>query len=364
MVDRVLSLNEIPYFVIGQNFPFRRIESPHATIPEPKPKIGILGMSGEGKSLLMSVIAHCAFMVRLERVWSNIKMKYTWNISDDLARMFGLVNGGQAVYEAERFIDSKMYRMDPDYRDGCYALDEINVQLADSLKFNTNANFYFNQVDQQLRKDKNGLIWTSIHEMWVDSRVREVTDIMIKCYDTALSPEGIESQKPRGVNIELWVYPMTRYLTGRTWTQHGEKYGPIYFNAKRWWGIFDTYQKQATGKKYAKGLNELLGENDGAGQAQTGTIVYQEYYRWGWLYDIIQGLKESGLKEIQASDFFDLIGDYARQFDKSQIGVQLTKMGIQRKGYGSRTSPLRYIIPDYDIIKNPEEKRIRMVKME
>src|SRR4030042_5298317 len=106
---------------------------------------------------MMSVVCHVDFMLAMEPVWSNIKMKYTWDINDEIAENYKL-KGGSVSFEAQRFDQYKMYRMDPEYRGGCYGLDEINVSIADALKFNTNANFYFNKVDQQLRKDQNGLV--------------------------------------------------------------------------------------------------------------------------------------------------------------------------------------------------------------
>jgi hypothetical protein len=333
-------------------------------LPEPKPKIGIFGGPGEGKSLLLSVISHLDFALPGDPIWSNIKMKYSWAVPYDISKTYGL-KSGVAVFQAQRFDERKMYRMDPEYRGGCYALDEINVQIADALKFNTNANFYFNQVDQQLRKDRNGLVYTSIHEMWVDSRVREITDIMIKVFDTALSPEGISAQKPRGQNIEFWVYPMSRYLTGRTWVDHGEKLGPFYLHATRWLGMFDTYEKQATGQKYARGLKELLGEDANQPEYQVGDneIAFQEYSKWGWLYKLITALHDDGVQEIATSDLWDLIGeDKLAYFDKGQIGTQLSKMGITKKGYtGNHYSPLRYIIEDFDVAKNPERKSAKAI---
>lgn len=361
-----LSLNEIVSLMVNPFF--RRPDSPRASIPEPKPKVGIFGGPGEGKTVLLSAVTSKDYflydgMPHPETVRSNLEIKYTWTIQDELAREFGLPKGGDIVRQALPFEKKKMYRMDPEYRNGAYALDEINIELADSLKFNTNANFYFNQADQQLRKDRMGLVYTSIHEMWVDPRLREITDIMVKCYDTALSPEGIAARKPRGEQIEFWVYPMSRYLNGRTWVDHGEKLGPFYLQAKRFWGAIDTNRRQSTGQKYAKSHKELIGDEINPDiEVGENQVANNEFLKWGWLYQIIQDLHDDNVEEIYASDLWDYIGrDRVKEYGMSAIGAQLSLMGIGRRGYGNRASPLRYVISSFDISKYPYEESSKRI---
>lgn len=349
VMAKALSLNDIVQYEIAPLF--RR---PHLTR---KPKIGIFGLPGEGKSTLMAIIAYIDFMVANEPIWSNIVIKNTLDISDNIASTYGL-KGGKVAHEARKLDFDKMYRMDKDYRFGGYAIDEININIADALKSTTNANFYFNQVDQQLRKDRNGLLYTSIHEMWVDYRVRDVTDIMIKCYDTALSPDGLAAEKQEGVDIEIWIYPMSRMLTGYTYGDTGEKLGPYYLHTKQWWGIFDTYQKQETGKKYARDVFKNSPSTLEVGKNQ---IAVEEYSKWGWLYDFIQGLREEGIKSITNYDLFDYLAPQLEHYTKSQIGQQLSSMGLVRRGQGTRENPAKYIIPDYDLNKPETVKTIKRV---
>lgn len=360
-MSAALSLNDIVALLVTPMF--RRPDSPWATIPEPKPKVGIFGDPGSGKSVLMSACAIKDYFLYGERVWSNIKIKHTWEVPNNIARENGVAKGGEVIHQADGFNKSKMFRMKGDYRVGGFALDEINVELADSLKFNTNANFYFNQVDQQLRKDQMGLLYSSIHEMWVDSRLKQVTDIMIKCFDTALSPEGIAALKPRGEQIEFYVYPMTRYLTGRTWVENGEKLGPFYLQAKKWWGTCDTYQRQSTGKRYAQSYEQLMNGDKAGLEIGSNDMAVEEYNKWGWLYDIINGLRVAGVKTITSSNLKDLIeGETGEKIPMTQVGIQLKRMNIVQTGFsGNKYSPLTYHIPDFDIEVNPEHMKQRVL---
>jgi hypothetical protein len=340
-----LSLNDIIQYELPPLFRHSHLRM--------KPKIGIFGQPGGGKSTLMAIINMLDFMVQTEPCWSNIHVKYAFDITDETASKYGL-KGGQATYEARRLDTYKMYRMDPEYRRGLLSLDEINVNIADAYKSQTNVNFYFDQVDQQLRKDENGLTYTSIHEMWVDPRVRDITDIMIKCKDTARTPEGLAARKKEGIDIEFWVYPMTDYLTGHSYSETGEKLGPYYLHARQWWGIFDTFQKQATGQKYARDIFEKttpleVGENQ---------MAIEEYSKWGWLYDKVRDLKDEGINEITSPELWQYLDIMSRGIDKFTIGRQLSKMGLTTRGRGTADNPTKYVIPDFDLNKPDTTRQI------
>jgi hypothetical protein len=318
-----------------------------------KPKIGIFGLPGGGKSTLMAIVNMTDFMVQNEPCWSNINVKYTFSVSDEIVSKYGLKKG-EATFEAQALDTGKMYRMDSSYRGGVLSIDEINVRIADAYKSQTNVNFYFDQVDQQLRKDKNGLTYTSIHEMWVDSRVRDITDIMIKCKDTARTPDGLATRKQEGVDIEFWVYPMTDYLTGRSYSETGEKLGPYYLHATQWWGIFDTFQKQATGQKYARDIfKDTVPLEVGKNQ-----VAIEEYAKWGWLYDKIKLLKEQGVEQLHSQELWPYLEPFPLGISKSLVARQLASMGLKTKGVGSIRSPYTYIIPQYELDKPETLKRL------
>lgn len=340
-----LSLIDIPQLILPTHFRHNHLRM--------KPKIGIFGLPGGGKSTLMAFILMNEFMLQNELCWSNINIKYTFDISDEIAERYGQ-KGGQATYKAQRLDMYKMFHMDESYRDGVYGIDEINVNIADARKSQTNVNFYFDQVDQQLRKDRNGLVYTTIHEMWVDPRVRDITDIMIKCKDTARTPDGLASHKQEGVDIEFWVYPMTDYLNGRTYAETGEKIGPNYFHSKDWWGIFDTFQKQATGQKYARDIfKDTVPLEVGKNQ-----VAIEEYAKWGWLYDKIGVLKDQNIEEISSQELWPYLEPFPLGISKSGTARQLASMGLKTKGSGNARSPYRYLIPQYELEKPETLKRL------
>lgn len=324
--------------------PFRHLHMEYR-----KPKIGIVGLPGEGKSLSLGFINLNQYLIWGEPVWSNLPTKHTYVVSDDVAAEYGL-KGGEAVFQSKYLDKIKMIRLTGDYRDGAYSLDEINIQLADAMKANTNVNFYLDQAEQQFRKDRMGLTYTTIDEMWVDPRLRSITDIFIICQDEALSPEGIVNEKPLGVNIKWKIYPMTRMLNGRTFKEDRTVY-TMTFHAKDYWGIINTEYKQATGRKYA--VDPFKDTHPYALEGYNGAAV-QEFSKYGWLYKLITDLRDQGVERVPPEEMRQYVGQFA-DIDPSELGKQLSFMGVKRsqgKGRGD------YIIDPFKLEEPANEKAL------
>lgn len=297
-----------------------------------KPKIGIIGEPGGGKSVSGGFIVLKIGLIYLEPAWSNIPVKYTYDVPEELASVYDQ-SPGSVTLESQDIDPIKLLRMQGDYQGGWYFLDEINIKLADSLKSSSNVNFFFNQVDQQMRKDGMGLIYTCIDEMWVDYRLRDMTDIFIRCEDMALTEDGLKAKKPEGVDIRWTVFPMTSMYNGRPYPKYHEA-DIFYFKALPYWGIVDTFYKQSTGEKYAV---DIFDESEQSEQKATAM-------------SIVKGIKDQGYKTYPADDLIDLVME---RVDVSPQKVRniLRNIGMRREG--SRHHPGDYVIPSFTLDKNP-----------
>jgi hypothetical protein len=344
VTNGVLSLKDIIQYE-EQLLPFRHLHLKR------KPKIGLVGQPGEGKSLSLGYISLNQFMLYGEPCWSNLPIKYTYKVSDDIARDYGL-SGGEAVFTSNPIDKFKLIRMSGDYHDGLVVLDEINIEFADAMKSQSNVNFYLDQTEQQFRKDRNGFAYSTIDEMWVDPRIRSITDIFIICEDLALSPEGLASEAPEGVNIKWHIYPMTRMFNGKTWNESKTVYTCI-FHAKPYWGIIDTYYKQATGQKYA--VDVFAKENTPSGGG-VNKMAVQEYSRWADLYRAIKELRDMKITRLTPDEMWKYLEQFYPGTDYRDLGRQLKAMGIKR-AWGTRGD---YLVDPFKLDEPINEKVLVM----
>jgi hypothetical protein len=248
--------------------------------------IGLVGLRGDGKSGSGAVIALLDYMMNGEPVWSNMPIGVRINVDDETARQYGLHRGGTVTYRSKELDKEGLLRFDPQYNHGCYFIDEINMEFAEARRAMSNTNLYMDRVAQQLRKYTNSMIYTVINEMFVDSRIRELTDIFIRCEDTALSAEGLRTKKPTGVDFKWTIYPMSGYMLGREYSYYATKkpLDPVYLHFEPWRGIYDDKLAQAQGKmKYGFNLTDKVTNNVGLGvetQQSTETVNTIEQYEW------------------------------------------------------------------------------------
>ncbi|MFA5389534.1 MAG: hypothetical protein WC312_07305 [Candidatus Omnitrophota bacterium] len=332
----VQSLNQIPGLIFPSLFRHYHLKQ--------KPVIGILGNPGEGKSFSLSIILLLDGLMRGEPVWSNMYVKLTMHVSDRIARMFGLPQGGDAVFEAKAVDKIKLLHMDKEYRDGWHGLDEVNAEYAEATRSTSNVNLYFDRMEQQHRHDLMGMVYTSIHEMWVDYRLRKLTDAFIRVEDVALSPEGLKRRMPTGEVFKWIIYPRSRLICGWTHEQTGMTLGPYYLHTKNFQGIYDTLQKQAEGiTKYAVDINERPSVEVEV-KRNPATVEYMQ--KWQWLYDGIQGLHDQGVKIITDDVLWDYLDVGLKGLSPIEIGKQLRVMGVNSRHTGGHTY---YFIDDFDL---------------
>ena len=313
---------------------------------------GFIGERGGGKDLGGATIAFLDYMIEGEPCWSNSKIKVIVNVSDEDASPYGL-SGGQVVYESEELDKPALLRLEDKFHGGVIYISEINMEFAEARRTQTNTNLFFDRAEQQLRKLQSAMIYNVIHEMWIDLRVRGLTDTFIKTFDTALFPENLANAKPPGENFQWFIYPQTRKFNGMIFPVDIQSpVGPFNINLKRAWGIIDTYEKQAAGKfKYGMEFQASSGMQV---EIEESPAVLAELNQWGWLYELIQNLHDQGYSEIPDKDLWDYLQVRQRGFSPLTVGKQLKNMGITKYQTGAGYT---YIIDTFDLDKLPQQKK-------
>jgi hypothetical protein len=258
--------------------------------------IGLVGLRGDGKSGSGAVIALLDYLMNGEPVWSNMAIGVSITVDDATARKWTngtMKHGGTVTFRSQPLDKEGLLRFDPRYNHGCYFVDEINMEFAESRRAMSNTNLYMDRVAQQLRKYQNSLIYTVINEMFVDSRIRELTDIFIRCEDTALSMEGLAARKPTGVDFKWTIYPMSGYMLGREQSYYVTKrpLSPVYLHFEPWRGIYNDKLAQAQGKmKYGFNLTEKASNATlGIGEVETkqSAETVDNIVQFKWLENIV-----------------------------------------------------------------------------
>jgi hypothetical protein len=311
--------------------------------------IGLVGERGSGKSLTGANIAIRDFMMNGEPCWSNMNMRLGVKVEDEAAQANGLAAGGEAVYEAEHIDKQAFLALDGRYEGGVLFFDEFNLEYGEARRSVANVNLMTDRAIQQLRKLQCGLVYTVLNEMYVDVRIRENTDMFIKCSDIAYKPNNLLEQMEQGVVFEWMVYPMSPRVagTGQTYNETSKPVGPIRAQLKHMWESIDTLERQAAGKTSYTDKKETLvpvelGEDP---------IVVQERDKWGWLDKRLteffaKHTDDGETLELTTREFAHELGVPYEEWPSvvKQVYKRLPGMDFQQ-GRGRRR-PGRYFVPN------------------
>jgi len=317
--------------------------------------IGLIGDRGSGKSLSGANIAIRDFMMTCDHVngngpepepcWSNMQMKLSVNVDDEDAQMYGL-KGGQVVYEAQHIDKQAFLRLDSRYEGGVLFFDEFNLEYGEARRSGANVNLMTDRAVQQLRKLQCGLVYTVLSEMYVDVRIRENTDIYIKCHDVALKPENMRQGMKQGIVFEWLLYLMSDRAAGigRTYSDTQQPVGPVKLVLRPYWDAIDTYERQAEGRTSYTDKRALLPVE--MKEDPTTTV---ERDKWGWLDTRIREFFDKHADdgdeiELTTRDFAHELGiafdDWPRVV--RQVWKRLPDMEVKR-GAG-RGLPTKYTV--------------------
>jgi len=309
--------------------------------------IGLIGERGSGKSLGGANIAIRDFMMNGEPCWSNMDIKLQVDVEDESAARYGLP-GGTVTYEAEHIEKQGFLALDSRYEGGCLFFDEFNLEYGESRRSSTNVNLMTDRAIQQLRKMQCGLIYTVLNEMYVDTRIRENTDVFIRCSDIAYKAGNLQERMQQGAVFEWMIYPISTKFAGQggTYKETNQALGPYQVELKHLWDAIDTYQRQAVGAtKYSE--NKTLMPI----QIKEDPAVVADKSRWGWLDDAITRFFD---RHATDGEFIEIASlDFANELDVPKELWGATAAQIRRRikdievtGRGSGRYPTRYIIPN------------------
>ncbi len=285
--------------------------------------IGTIGQRGGGKSATCAVLGIIHFMFMGKPVWSNMKVKLDLEIPDEIARKHGLNYGGVVHYESLPLEKEALLKLDDTYRDGCLVIEEINVQYSNVRRFMTNTNLNFNEVCQQLRKFKTSLYYNVIDEMFVDSQLRGLTDIMISTYDTAFDLDSLSKHKQSGLDFHWSIYPLTGYLCGEQGRYAFTKKPLVaYFHFEPWRGVYDSMKHQEKGK-YSQTTKEINASQKAQLSISSSEDIQDHMNQWDWLYKEITQRYRAGVVEVERYRLFDELGiepSEEQEVDKILVG--------------------------------------------
>lgn len=309
--------------------------------------IGLVGDRGSGKSLGGANVAIRDFAMNDEPLWSNMRIGLGVDVSESLAGQFG-VERGLVVYQSEHIEKQAFLSLDERYEGGCLFFDEFNLEYGEARRSSANVNLMTDRAIQQLRKMQCGLIYTVLNEMYVDTRIRENTDLFIRCSDVAFKPENLRQKMRQGVQFEWLLYPMTAKLFGygQTYPDTNKPVGPIQVTMGYLWDSIDTYERQAAGKMKYTDSKELLPV-----QMAEDPLVVKERDRWGWLDPKLTKFYDN---HVADGDFIEIISEDFRHelgVEKKQWGYVVSLLydlipDLESRGKGSRANPTKFIMPN------------------
>lgn len=322
--------------------------------------IGLVGERGSGKSLGGANIAIRDFMMHVdpdraqnEPCWSNMNIKLDVRLDDDVCSHYGLEKDSVAVYEADHVDKQAFLALDTRYEGGCLFFDEFNLEYGEARRSVANVNLMTDRAIQQLRKLQCGLVYTVLSEAYVDVRIRENTDVFIKCLDVGMKPNNLAARMEQGVVFEWLIYPMSPKVAGvgNTYDVTQKPTGPFQMTLKPFWEAIDTFERQAQGKTSYTDKKVLLPV-----EMKEDPVVVADRDKWGWLDDRLKVFRDKHVNdgaviEMTSSDFAHELGVSMDDWPMvvKQVWRKLPNMDI-RRGSG-RGRPTRYSIPNDIVVR-------------
>lgn len=269
--------------------------------------MGFIGERGGGKSGSAAVEAIVDFGMEGIPIFSNMKISCDIEISDETARKYGLSHGGVARYRSLPLDLPRLLRFDEIFRGSLIFIDEINIEVSEARRSQTNTNLFSNRLAQELRHLEAGMLFTCISEMAIDNRIRDIVDSFTKSEETAYYEENIRVGKPIGVDFKWSTYLMNRCFNGHTYAETHRPEKDVIFHFKPWRGIYDDKEFQGQGMtKYGVNMKDF-NEEDMAMSLQTSESpkVAQHDREWGWFGPLLVKMFESGRTYYPANEIWN-----------------------------------------------------------
>ena len=316
--------------------------------------IGLVGERGSGKSLGGGNIAVRDFAMNDEPLWSNMQIGLGIEVPQEFATPFGLERG-LVIYKSE-YIDKQAFlALDGRYEGGCLFFDEFNLEYGEARRSSANVNLMTDRAIQQLRKLQCGLIYTVLSEMYVDSRIRENTDLFIRCSDTAFKPENLSAKMAQGVAFEWLLYPMTPKILGQgtTYAETNKPVGPIPVTMGYLWDFINTYERQAVGKTKYTDSKEVLPldmKEDPKVTKERETLSWKDWLHPRLNEFFAKHATDGDTIEISSDDFRNELGVPKNQWGQITSKLYEALPDLESSGKGNRKYPTMFTMPNRVIV--------------
>jgi hypothetical protein len=226
------------------------------------------------------------------------------------------------------------------YRDCLLFIDEINVQLAESRRSQSNKALFFSYVMQQLRHRQLDVIYTTQNDSFLETRLRYQTDLYIVCRDNAFL-NGTPKKDDIGRKSRWRLHDMSGFVTGEIMHEGRSGGVPYYKQLTFWntpfWGCYDTslmqrYEDIPT-KKYKA-------ETPGYNLDYDRLADFQE--RYGVPVKLVLDIINCDFSYIGKKDLWKILNIEDNHGLKVKLGSILTELGV---GTSSGTNGRVYTFP-------------------
>jgi len=271
------------------------------------------GPRGAGKTSYMTYIAEKAAYMYDKRIISNYPIKFKVRYQ----------NGEIKLFESETLEMAKLLMFDESYQGCIMVLDEA-PQVINRLATMTWKNRLLDLWIQQIRKNKDSLLYATQNEGWVDNELRWQTDILARCRDA--SRRYPEAGHERGSIVLVDLIDKSGQWTGYSYDERPRIVKSKRVITKMIWGTFDTYHQNDI-------LESLRRVKLSPGEYQIGEEGPAFDYM-GRCSPYMQQVLDAGGRVLKTV-FFNSLGLNSKE--KDDMGKRLRYAGVTDTGHGRDT---------------------------
>lgn len=196
-------------------------------------------------------------------------------------------------------------------------------------------------VFQQIRKLGLTIFGATQFFNYINPRINDQVDILVRCQDMKYTPWGINEQIERGKEAYLEWYDLCGAIKGVSarnprnphWVT-GEPYYEELVFTKPYWKFFDTRRMTAIENRFRRYIvKKETRAVPGVGQVGVNQNIQPEENKVrDAILDIVAVLKQKGDKEVKSGDLFNMLKNNGFNVNRQQMGYMMRNMGFEVKG--------------------------------
>lgn len=274
--------------------------------------IAITGVKGSGKTLFMSWLACHAMVFHQMPCFSNYRIAFDLKIK-----------GKKYHFESQELDLFGVYDIRSGIKRAFVAFDEIQF-FADARASISTKNRLITYFQNQSRKRQITICYTTQFFEWIDKRLQQATDVLIKCQDASRTSGGRESHMRRGEVFDITAYDLSGQWTGATVSQTHAPAARYSFFGKPMWSVYDTsFMVDAI----EAGRNVRLD----TAPIVIGDHVDERQKSEEMVLVMAQVLRSEGVTEISTKDFYDYLRSNNVDVNNNTVGKVLNANGAQTR---------------------------------